>query len=101
MIALTFYFPSNGDHGDQDKFMHQIWNEHIMDYLIYVRRMSLRGNPHIKGLFILNDESAPLPSEFEVQPIPDDCLGCLLRQFKEEQKIENNAMEHGHPPLLA
>ena len=43
----------------------------------------------------------PLPSEFEVKPIPDDCLGCLLRQFKEEQKIENNAMEYGHPPLLA
>ena len=101
MIALTFYFPSNDGHSDQDKFIHQIWNEHIMDYLIYARRMSMRGNPCIKGLFILNDESASLPSEFEVQPIPDDCLGCLVRQFKEEQKIENNAMEHGHPPLLA
>ena len=97
MIALTFYFPSN-DYGDQDKFMHQIWQEGTMDYLIHARRVSLRGNPHIKGLFVLNNESAPLPSEFEVQPIPNDCLGCLLQQFKEEQKIENNATECGHPP---
>ena len=98
MIALTFYFPSNGNQGNQDKFMHQIWQEGTIDYLIHVRRVSLRGNPYIKGLFVLNNESAPLPSEFEVQPIPDDCLGCLLRQFKEEQKIENNATEYGHPP---
>ena len=86
MTASTFYFPSN-DYGDQDQFMHQIWQEGTMDYLIYVRRVSLRGNPYIKGLFVLNNESAPLPSEFEVQPIPDDCLGCLLRLFKDEQKI--------------
>ena len=97
MTASTFHFPSNGDH-DQDEFMHQIWNERIMDHLICARRLSLKGNPCIKGPFILNNESASLPPEFEVHPIPDDCLGCLYQQFKEEQEIENNAVEYGHPP---
>ena len=66
-----------------------------MDYLIYVRGVSLKGNPYIKGLFILKDESAPLPSEFEVHPIPDDCFAYAHHQYKEEQKFENNATEYG------
>ena len=99
MVALAFYFPSNGDHDYQDDFICRIWNERIMDYLIYVRRVSLRGIPYIKGLFMLKDESAPLPSKFEVHPISDDCIECLYRQFKEEQKMENNAMEYGHLSL--
>ena len=96
MIALTFYFPPSNDHGDQDKFIHHIWNEGIMDYLIYVKRISSRGNPYIKGLFILNDESVPLSPEFEVKPIDDDCIESLHRQFKEEQEIENNVIKYGH-----
>ena len=95
MTAFTFYFPSNGD-DNQDDFLHQVWNEGIMDYLIYVRRVSLRGIPYIKGLFILHDESASIPHEFEVHPIPDDCLECLQRQFEEEQRTENNGIEYGH-----
>ena len=80
--------------------MHEIWNDNIMDYLIYVRRVSLKGLPHIKGLFILKDESTPLPSEFEVHPISnDDVLACVHHQYKEEQKFENNAIEYGRPPF--
>jgi hypothetical protein len=94
MTAFTFYFPSNGDHDDQDKFMQQIWNERILDYLFYVRRVSLRGNPYIKGLFIVNGEAPSLPVEFEVKPIPDDCVDFLLEDFKEEQRIHNNATEY-------
>ena len=97
MTVFTFYFPSNGDH-DQDSFIRSIWDEHAMEYLIYVRRVSLKGNPYIKGLFILNDESFPLPPEFEVNLIPDDCVECLQQQFKEEQEIENNATEYGRFP---
>ena len=50
MTALTFYFPSDGDNVDQDQFMHQIWNDNIMEYLIYVRRVSFQALPYIKGL---------------------------------------------------
>jgi hypothetical protein len=94
MTAFTFYFPSNGDHDDHDEFMQQIWNERILDYLIYVRRVSLRGNPYIKGLFVVNDDSVLPPLPFEVNPISHDCVSHLLQNFKEEQRIENNAVEY-------
>ena len=78
MIALKFYFPSNGE--DQDAFMQNMWNEGIMSYLIFTPRMSLRGNPHIKGVFILNDD-AMVPSEFECIPLSEDCIPCLVSEF--------------------
>ena len=96
MTVFSFYFPSD-DH-DQDGFMHSLWNDRTMDYLIYVQRISHRGNPYIKGLFIWKDESVPLPSEWEVYPIPDDVVKHVYRQFKEEQELENNGVELGHPP---
>lgn len=93
MKTFAFYFPSNDD--DQDAFMHQLWNERTMDYLIYVRRISSRGNPYIKGLFIMRDETTSPPPEFELRPIPDDSVSYLVQQFKEEQMFENNATEYG------
>ena len=69
-----------------------------MDYLIYVRRISHHGNPYIKGLLVWRDESIPLPSEFEVNPIPDDVVKHVYHHFKEEQELENNGTEFGHLP---
>ena len=94
-MAFTFYFPSNGDHDDQDKFMDHVWNERIMDYLIYVRRISLRGNPYIKGVFLLNDDATP-PSEFECAPLSNDNdIIPLASEFQEELSVENNGVELG------
>ena len=93
MIALSFYLPSNTS--DEDTFISQIWHEGAIDYLIYVKRISARGNPYIKGLLILKDESASLPSELELRPVPDNCLECMWRQFKDEQEMEQNAVEYG------
>ena len=93
MIALKFYFPSNGE--DQDAFMQDWWNQGAVSYLIFTRRMSLRGNPYIKGVFILDDDKAVVPPEFECKLLSDDCVPCLVSPFQEELSMENNGMELG------
>jgi len=74
--------------------MQNMWNQGTMSYLIFARRMSLRGNPYIKGVFILNDDITA-PSEFECIPISEDCVPCLVSEFQEELSMENNGVELG------
>ena len=93
-VALKFYFPSNSE--DQDEFMKGLWNRGVMSYLIYTRRMSLRGNPYIKGVFILNDEDTMVPSEFECIPLSEDCVPSLVNEFQEEILMENNGVKVGY-----
>ena len=89
-MALKFYFPSNGE--DQDAFMEHMWNQRTMSYLIFARRMSLRGNPYIKGVLVLND-NATAPSEFECIPLSEEALSCLVSELQEELSMENNGVE--------
>ena len=93
--ALKFYFPSNGNDCNQDEFMEHMWNQGAMSYLIFVRRMSLRGNPYIKGVFILDDDNAVVPPEFECTPLSEDCVPCLVSELQEELWMENNGIELG------
>ena len=93
MTPIKFYFPSNGE--DQDTLMEHLWNQGIMSYLIFVRRMSHRGNPYIKGVFILDDDNATVPSEFDCIPLSKDGLSQLVTEFQEELSIENNGVELG------
>ena len=94
-LKFVFYSPLSDDNDDvQDGLMHHIWSQRAMDYLIFVRRMSSRGNPYIGGLFVSNEEVI-LPPEFEVRLIPDEHYEELHQQFKEEQRNENNATEYG------
>ena len=99
MVSLTFYFPFDGDNGGQDNFIYQYWKEQKgnIDYLMHVRRVSMRGMPYIRGLIVF-DGSATIPNEFEVHEIPDDCVDFVYQQFKEEQRIESNATEFGQFP---
>ena len=88
MQALKFYFPSCGN--DQDVVMEHMWKQGIMSYLTFVRRMSLRGNPCIKGVFILNDTTpSDIPSEFECIPLSKEALHCLVIELQEELSMEN------------
>ena len=92
MTALKFYFPSNGK--DQDALMEHTWNQGVMSHLLFVRRMSHRGNPHIKGVFVLNDNTMP-PPQFECNPLFNDCIPCLVSELQEELSMENNGVELG------
>ena len=92
MTALKFYFPSNGE--DQDALMEHTWNQGVMSYLLFVRRMSHRGNPHIKGVFVLNDNVTP-PPQFECTPLSDGYIPCLVSELQEELSMENNGVELG------
>ena len=94
MEALKFYFPSNGE--NQDHFMKDLWDQGTMSYLIFIHRISLRGNPYTKGVFILKD-GAPIPP-FECTPIPEEFIGLMVSEFKEELMIENNGEELGYLP---
>ena len=89
--TLKFHLPSDCD---PDAFMEHIWKQGTMSHLMFVRRMSLRGNPHIKGLFIFNDD-ATIPSDFECTPISEDCASLSVREFQEEISMENNGVELG------
>ena len=91
MTAATFYCPDPPD--EIDRLMDDIWSTKKIDYLIYVRRISQRGNPYVRGMLISNDETNPLPPEFEIHPIPGTCVDYVWRQFKEEIHIENNGLE--------
>ena len=93
MTTLKFYFPSNDD-GDQDEFMQSVWEQGIMSYLIFTQRVSLRGNPYIKGVFVLND-GAIAPLEFECIPLPHDHALSLIESFREEISIKANDLELG------
>ena len=96
MMALKFHFPSNGE--DQDVFMQNAWNQGTMSYLIFVRRMSHRGNPYIKGVFILDDDDATVPSEFECTLLSKDCASLSVSEFQEELSMENNGVKSGSLP---
>ena len=102
MTSFRFYFPSsNGDNGGLDDFIHRFWKDQKdrIDYILYVRRISMRGMPCIKGLIVVNDSSTiNIPDEFEVQEIPEDYLVCIHNEFKEEQRVESNATECGSFP---
>lgn len=91
MVLLKFYTHSNGN---QDEFMEHMWKQGTMSYLIFVRRMSLRGNPYIKGVFAINDTVTP-PPEFECTQLSNDCVPRLVSELQEELSIENNGIELG------
>ena len=93
MMALKFYFPSNGE--DQDALMEHLWNQGTMSYLIFFRRMSLRGNPYIKGVFVLDDGDAMVPSEFDCIPLFKDGFSQLVSECQEELSMENNSYKLG------
>ena len=92
MQSLKFYSPSNGK--DQDAFIEHTWNQGAMPYLIFVRRMSLRGNPYIKGAFLLNEDTTA-PSEFECTQLSEEAFSCLVSELQEELSIKNNGVELG------
>ena len=93
MTAIKFYYPSNGE--DQDALMEHLWDQGTMSYLMFVRRMSLRGNPYIKGVFVLDDDDAMVPSEFDCIPLSKDGFSQLVSEFQEELSMENNGVELG------
>ena len=95
MTILKFYYPSNGE--PQDEFMEDLWNEGNVSYLTHTRRVSHRGNPHIKGVFLLNDE-AQVPPVFECVPLSHDNACALVSEFQQELSHENNGLEFGIPP---
>ena len=95
MIALKFYFPSRFNGDDQCSFMKDLWDQGIMSYLIFTRRMSLRGNPYIKGVFILDDDNTTVPTELECTPVPQGFISLAVSEFKEELLIEDNGVELG------
>ena len=97
MTAIKFYFPSNGE--DQDALMEHVWNQGTMSYLIFIWRMSHRGNTYIKGVFILDDDGATVPSEFECIPLSRDCVSLLVSKFQEEISMENNGAKLGSVKL--
>lgn len=80
-----------------DAFMQNMWNEGTMSYLIFTRIMSFRGNPYIKGVFILND-SAMTPSDLDCVPLSEDCVLSLVSELQEELSLEQNGAELGSLP---
>jgi hypothetical protein len=97
MTALKFYFPSNGEDDDQDQILEDLWNQGTMSYLIFTRRMSHRGNPYIKGVFILENDNTPPPYELECIPLSEDHIHPLVNEFREELLMKNNGVELGSP----
>ena len=99
MTALKFYLPSNGE--DQD-LLKYLWDNTDIPYMIFVQRMSFRGNPYTKGVIILDNESTMIPPELICTPLRDDYVAPLVNEFREELLVQNNGTELGslwHIPM--
>lgn len=92
MTAATFYMPSPPN--EIDDIIGEIWREGNARCLIYVKRMSSRGNPYVRGLLISDAESIPLPSDFELNHLPDNCIDSTYNKFKDEIANQNNGTEY-------
>ena len=91
MIATTFYMPSPSN--EIDDVLGDIWREGNARHLIYVKRISSRGNPYVRGLLI-SDTEIPLPPEFELSYLSEDYVSVAHQNFKDEIDSQNNGTEY-------
>ena len=92
MTAATFYIPSPPE--EIDDILGEIWRESNARHLIYVKRVSSRGNPYVRGLLISDAESIPLPSDFELNYLSEDCIDSSYNKFRCEIAHQNNGAEY-------
>ena len=92
MTAATFCMPSPPE--EIDDILGEIWRESNVSHLIYVKRVSSRGNPYVRGLLISDAELIPLPSDFEVNCLSEDCIDSTYNKFKGEIANQNNGVEY-------
>ena len=62
--------------------------------MIYVKRMSSRGNQYMRGLIISADNVIPLPPEFEIRRLPEEQIEFALEDFRDEIAHEKNGVEY-------
>ena len=93
MTTMKFYYPSNSE--DQEAVLKNLWQQDAISRMIYVRRMSHRGNPYIKGIFTLNEDAADFtpPPEIQCIPLNEDSTIALVDEFRQELSVEDNGVE--------
>ena len=91
VIATAFHMPSPPN--EIDDVLGDIWREGNVRQLIYVKRMSSRGNPYVRGPLI-SDTQVPLPLEFELSHLPEDYVSVAHQNFKDEIDSQNNGTEY-------
>ena len=99
MTAATFHFPNPPGEVSHlliesgKKKTSSIWKEEDIKQMIYVRRVSLRGNPHMRVLIVSADDIIPLPPEFELRHLPEEQIETTVQDFQEEIAHERNGTE--------
>ena len=91
MTAARFHCPNPPD--EISHLLNRIWKEEDIGGMIHVKRVSSRGNPHIRGLIVSADDVIPLPPEFELRHVPDEQIDALLEDFRDEIAHEGNGTE--------
>ena len=92
MTAVIFHCPSPPD--EVSHLSNRIWKEEDVRHMICAKRMSSRGNSHMRGLIVSSDNVIPLPLEFELGHLPEEEIEPALRGFQEEMAHERNGTEH-------
>ena len=82
MTAAIFHYPSPPN--EVPHLLNRIWKEEDVHHMIWVRRMSSRGNPHTRGLIVSADDVIPLPLEFEIRHLPFEEIEPTLQGFQQE-----------------
>lgn len=92
MSSAIFYYGSPPD--EISHLLNRIWKEENVRHMIYVKRVSSRGNPYIRGLIVSADNVIPLPPEFEIRYLPEEQIKFSLEDFREEIAHERNGTEY-------
>ena len=91
MTAAIFYCPSPPS--EVSHLLNRIWKEENVRHLIYVKRISSRGDPCMRGLIVSADDVIPLPNEFELRHLPEEEIEPVLQEFQDEIAHERNGAE--------
>lgn len=97
-MIVTFYVPFP-DAPLVEKELNALIVNGRLQYAIYVKRVSMHGNPYIKGLLVSQgSDIPPFPQEVEIEELPPGCLEFIWSAFKTEEDLEGNAVELGSIP---
>ena len=65
-----------------------VWDSGHAQGLLHVKRMSMRGNPHTRGMVISDKEPIPFPDDFELNRLSDDIVDQTIADSSKKSSVK-------------